>query len=67
MRVKICLSLNRLVYCVFIHSLTLTRLLTWLCMFVLSLCDCDYVLLYYCDLVIRSAGSQNIFFGGARR
>lgn len=28
-----------------------------------SLCDCDYVLLYYFDLVIRSAGSQKFFFG----
>lgn len=27
-----------------------------------SLCDCDYVLLYYFDLVIRSAGSQKIYF-----
>lgn len=44
-----------------VHSLSLSHSL---CMFVLSLCDCDYVLLYYFDLVIRSAGSQNIFFGG---
>lgn len=27
------------------------------------MCDCDYVLLYYFDLVIRSAGSEHIFFG----
>lgn len=28
-------------------------------MHVCAHCDCDYVLLYYFDLVIRSAGSQN--------
>lgn len=44
-----------------IHSLYLAHFVMHV-FGVLSLCDCDYVLLYYFDLVIRSAGSQNTIF-----